>query len=333
MKKILFGAPNHFGIYKKIIQDFERNGYEVTSICLDEWPEGLVDKLRSRLLNIADRFFATSWSRTYKAKQQIINKLAKYQDQHFDICFMVRPDIFPPKLIELAKQRSKRMMAYQWDGIDRYPSVIPMISTFDMFIVFDRCDFKKYSAEFDNIELGSNFYFDDKQSFGNASKSKLDVFYLGAYEEKRNKKLFKLYNLLSQAALKIKIVLVQIPINQKDKAMIEDDSITVIDKLVDYSSTLQMTKAADVIIDLVIDQHSGFSFRLFEALNYNKKVITTNLSVLDADFYHPDNILVFDEEMCLDALSNFLNKPVNINQEVKDKYRFITWFEAFSSKL
>ncbi|WP_228731997.1 MULTISPECIES: hypothetical protein [Pseudomonas] len=44
---------------------------------------------------------------------------------------------------------------------------------------------------------------------------------------------------------------------------------------------------------------AGLSFRFFEAMTSRKKVITTNKSVVDYDFYNPANILVIDEKYTL----------------------------------
>lgn len=46
-----------------------------------------------------------------------------------------------------------------------------------------------------------------------------------------------------------------------------------------------MYAESETIVDLVRDNQTGLSFRIFEALGLQKKVITNNISVQNYDFF------------------------------------------------
>ena len=50
-----------------------------------------------------------------------------------------------------------------------------------------------------------------------------------------------------------------------------------------------------IIVEIQRNDQIGLSFRIFEALGYRKKLVTTNTDVVNYDFYNPQNILVIDE--------------------------------------
>ena len=52
----------------------------------------------------------------------------------------------------------------------------------------------------------------------------------------------------------------------------------------------------------------GLSFRIFEALGHRKKLITTNKDIVNYDFYHPQNILVVDENT-IEIPEEFVTSP------------------------
>ena len=104
-----------------------------------------------------------------------------------------------------------------------------------------------------------------------------------------------------------------------------DDSITIIDKIIDFEENINRARQARVLIDFVIDEHKGLSFRTFEALGYQQKLITTNPQVKYYDFYHPNNFLIWDG-YDFAALDDFLEKPyVQVDESIRKKYSFGNW--------
>nr|WP_244773209.1 hypothetical protein [Alysiella crassa]UOP06976.1 hypothetical protein LVJ80_00285 [Alysiella crassa] len=74
-----------------------------------------------------------------------------------------------------------------------------------------------------------------------------------------------------------------------------------------------------------MNAHSGLSLRTFDALGYRKKLITTNATVAEYDFYHPDNIYIFDGNNFV-GIADFLARPYHeIDPKIREKYSFYNW--------
>src|SRR5690606_3371074 len=72
--------------------------------------------------------------------------------------------------------------------------------------------------------------------------------------------------------------------------------ITAIKTAIPYHDNLQKVKESTALLDLQASVHKGISFRVFEAIGYNKKVITTNDAVQKYDFYNPQNIMIWQNQ-------------------------------------
>ena len=84
----------------------------------------------------------------------------------------------------------------------------------------------------------------------------------------------------------------------------------------------------NVILDLVRDQQTGLSFRIFEAMAYQKKIITSNAAVRNYDFYNPNNILVLDENNLQIDAHFFTTTYQPIPDEIYQKYTLSHWVDT-----
>lgn len=83
------------------------------------------------------------------------------------------------------------------------------------------------------------------------------------------------------------------------------------DALLDYEANLELSLAADVLVEINQPGQAGFTLRTLEAAYFGKKLITNNASVKDTALFHPANIFVFDAQASWDttALGEFLKTP------------------------
>jgi hypothetical protein len=89
----------------------------------------------------------------------------------------------------------------------------------------------------------------------------------------------------------------------------------------------QEINKSKTVLDLLRDEQAGLSFRIFEALGFQKKIITSNKYVQEFDFYNPENILIIDPENP-DIPKSFFETPyVPIPQEIYRKYSLEGWVE------
>ena len=70
------------------------------------------------------------------------------------------------------------------------------------------------------------------------------------------------------------------------------------------------------------------SFRIFEALALQKKIITSNLSIKQYDFYNPKSIFVLDTDN-INIPIEFIESPFySIDNTIYEKYTIKNWVKT-----
>lgn len=149
----------------------------------------------------------------------------------------------------------------------------------DMRFSYDRGDCKKYGLTYFH-EI------DSKIGVPKAPNYPLcDVFFCGAAKD-RLKKLIKAYDIFTAAGLKCNFYIVSADEKEKE----ERDGITYSDDYMPYKEVLYNSINARCMFDINQGGADGFTTRFLEAVMYNKRFITDNLSVKESPFYKPEFI-------------------------------------------
>ena len=275
-----------------------------------------------KIINFSRKFFLKD--REYKKKLIEEHKLREYykkisQLDMLDYVLVIRPDAFPIPVIQELKKKTKKLIAYQWDGIEKFPDVKKHFHLFDTFFCFDSADEKN------NIKPITNFYFDCiPPVYKDYNAQKPEFYFVGLYWENREKKIDRFIS----EVLKMEVEL-SIFIQYNNKSEIKNPKIKYIKERITFLENLRNVEKADVLLDFVDPIHNGLSIRFFEAIYYKKKVITDNQTVKDYDFYHPDNIFVLDENF--EQIDSFLNTPYReLPEEIVKKYGFSHWIKQIT---
>lgn len=319
-KKIILAITDDFKIRHCIEENLQYLGFEVTPIIPVLTEKFKYKNLKERWINFIrktfynDKEYKKALRRTF-VKDSFLKKLSKA-----DYTLTIRADLFENYFIEKLLECSQNNYSYQWDGLKRYERISTLIPLFKKFYVFDKEDLspqnKTYSA--------TNFYFDCYDTLFKNSQPIYDVFFIGSYDE-RIEKLIPICELLYKKGYKLNIFLFCSHKEVLDKYPF----IKYSNKPFSYYENLQMVAQARCIIDLDHDSvHTGLSFRTFEAIGYNKKLITTNAIVKDYDFYDPQNIFHFEQINDLNKIDEFLQLDYKeIDPNIKYKYSFTNWIK------
>lgn len=150
-----------------------------------------------------------------------------------------------------------------------------------------------------------------------------EVLYVGAYMKDRIQSLIRVVDALSQYNLTLNINLFY----GRKTPPISHPHLSFISKGISYAENLKITKKAAVILDIKTVEHNGLSLRIFEAIKYQKKLITDNKSIMQYDFYHPNNFYVIEDDH-FQGLAAFLNSQyIPLAEEIKQKYSFSNWLK------
>lgn len=320
--KVLLALESKNDMRSNIVIHIKKLGYEVVCFPNEDfipYKLSFLDKVLNILFltvnknNFILRNKKNKYYEKYKNKQ--INYIKNQDFYKYSIIF--RADSIENKILKLIKSKSEKMIGYQWDGMSRYPEIITKIKFFDDFFCFDPKD-----TNGQKIKFISNFYFDKLPLL--SQENQYDLTYIGYYYPDR-------FLLLENLAKDLKGMQINFQLKsfrRHEVLEIEKSSIIQsIDQVYNYEELLVIHSKSLVILDLKHPVHSGLSFRFFEAMFLEKKIITTNEEVKNYDFYNPQNIFILDENNA-NQIKDFLVSPYHpLDTKIFEKYSFSNWFK------
>ena len=321
-KRIILGLPAVYGIGELLRENLQYLGYEVIDLSFDykafSYKSGY-----QRAVNFLRKTFLGD--KSYKDRlrfavhrQQILDKLAGMQFPA-DYALIIRPETYSTEVLESIKNKAKTLVGYQWDGMSRFPWVEKLIPFFDRFFVFDPAD--RLGGDDSRKYLG-NFFFTLPRLYETPVTQKGGAYYVGGFSRARLRILSEL-----QPALQAAGVLSDFSLHSRKprNLHIAVPGLKVSKEICTYEKNLEQAKKAKVLIDITAACHQGLSLRFFESICYQKKLITTNPSVVRHDFYHRDNIFIYGMDDIRD-LPAFLARPYQEQSpDLTRKYAFDNW--------
>ena len=312
--------PPDFGVYKVIEQNLRYMGFEQVTVISPLFRY----KTKDRILNFIQK--SLLGNKEYKKQlidtyysAEVTQALSRFAPKSIDYAIVIRPDKLAQKTIEKIHNTAHKVVAYQWDGLARFPKVFKVINHFQRFFVFDLDDYHLYKDRYANLLPCTNFYFDIPEE--EVALNSKEVLYVGVYIKDRIQSLIRVVNALSQYDLTLNINLFY----GRKTPPFSHPHITFFSKGLNYTQYLTLTKKATVLLDIKTVDHNGLSFRIFEAIKYQKKLITDNKSIKLYDFYHPNNFYVVENDL-FEGLSDFLESDfIPLSEEIKQKYSFSNW--------
>lgn len=324
-KTVILAVPYMYGLDQCIEKNLRHHGFDVINLCYDD-RDSYYPHLGSRLAALYHKKITKNQDYKKKLKfsrfqNEINRKLAALGSNKADFALCIRSDIYPKIMIQKIRECTKFMVNYQWDGVGRFPEIINYLDYFDRFLVFNHDDIVKYPQY--NFEATTNFYFD----FPVKSETNDSLYFLGGYETNRavDTKCF----IEEARRLKLPLDFHIYCKDQRARKAFGTEGITYLNRstVLSFEQNLQKVCGSRAVVDFVQFDHYGLSFRIFDALCFDKKLITNNQTVTGYDFYHPDNIFVWNGKN-LDGLADFLNKPyVALDPEIKQYYSFGSWIQ------
>lgn len=282
-----------------------------------------VSKFKYKGLESINNFLIKNIFRNKEYKQKLIKRHFREElerrlsaiEGQLDYILVIRPDNFPVSFIKKLKTKTSKLIAYQWDGIEKFPEVKKYFDLFDTFFCFEKVKNQN------NIKSITNFYFDHLAPFYKEyNKENPRLYFVGLYWKSREAKIDTFIDEISgfNVDLSIFIQYFTEPEKRNTKINYSKDRIT-------FQDNLEFVKNSDILLDFVDPLHNGLSIRFFEALYYKKKIITDNVMVKNYDFYHPDNIFIVENNN-YQNIEQFLNKPYyELPDEIVKKYGFSNW--------
>lgn len=317
LQKIAVISFDHWNYDAHIVSALQKKGIDSFHIKIGNF------KYKStweRIQNTLSKVFLGKNPKLKKRQEYILQQLQKSGFQHQIL-------VINPELIDLEyhleiKKHTEKYIAYLYDSVSRCPVKHLLDGVFDEIFSFDKVDVATYGFS----EINNYIYFDTPKT---ASQLKQNFIYIGSIDNrldylnqfaehlKKQHQSFLFYAIGKKAFIN----------KLKQLFLGKNKNIIFQKKRFSQQETLKMYAESETIVDLVRDNQTGLSFRIFEALGLRKKIITNNFSIQNYDFYTSNNVYLIDENIQFQSnvyTSNFVQLPDNIY----DKYSISAWVET-----
>lgn len=175
----------------------------------------------------------------------------------------------------------------------------------DLLISYDINDSQKYEMLFHPTVFSQVILY-------NNQKPKSDIFFVGK-DKGRLKLLGEIYKKLTNAGFKCIFIVLKVP---KEHQILRGE-IQYIDSLLSYKDTLEYVEHTKCILELMQPGAVGSTYRVLEAISFNKKLLSNNVSMCSSDYYDSKYVQLFQCVNDIDlkflttkAYSNKLGNPL-----------------------
>ncbi len=326
------------GLHQPMIENLKKLGLEVEFLDIENPPKFKNKNWGDKIKNIYHRVINNDKNYIFIAEKKHYNRfnlehLKAFKNQKFDFVLIIKPDEFTPKFIKKATQLGDVTVGYIWDGIRPFflESLYKSRKYFSYLYSFDQNDIKKYPEL--KMDFLTNYYvFDENRERYNSKE--LDLYYIGALGGKlpHQRRDFLLEKLLKNFTGKTEVKIhLEKHFLLSENEKLKNSKIEYIYDYVSYHEAMEKTKSSKIVIDIRKKHHIGLSFRFFECMYYEVKIITDNETVKNYDFYNPNNILVVDFDKIDNyqkEINSFVHLPYQkLTEEIIKKYSIKNWIK------
>ena len=142
-------------------------------------------------------------------------------------------------------------------------------------------------------------------------KKECDLFFIGN-EKNRLKILLDIYGFLRAQNVEMTYM-----ISDVDNSEMTQDGI-IYNKKIPYTECIEYVKASNCILEVLTPGQSGSSLRYYEAVCYNKKLLTNNVHVKEYPFYNPKYIHIFQSPHDIDY--NWVKERIDVDYHYDGRY-------------
>tara|TARA_R100000935_G_scaffold31937_1_gene52465 strand:+ start:1186 stop:2121 length:936 start_codon:yes stop_codon:yes gene_type:complete len=310
--KISIISPFTFGYIEALVEKISAQpNYKVTFINISNI-QFHYSNLSERLNNFLLKLFLNRNLKSENIENEIESRIKQEAKQNYIL--IIRPDKFSRNHLKFLKTNTEKLIVYLFDAIASIPDQLKNLDLFDEVYSYELEDVTVY-----NFKFITNFipldYIEPVKGTG--------LFNISSFDER--------FPIIQKVAKQIK------DLNYPYKIVIKKDKIiscNYVDIITEYWNMDTVSKYildSAILLDIQKEGQHGLSFRIFEGLGTGKKIITTNKSVSNYDFYRPENILIIDSLNPIIPMKFLDEKAIEIPESIKSKYRREAWIKTIFS--
>ncbi|NBC56699.1 MAG: hypothetical protein GVY05_00205 [Bacteroidetes bacterium] len=310
--KVTIISLDNWGFNNYIAQALKEKGIETTVINFNEFKYEY-SSFYKKAFNFVLKNLSKHNLKEIHLKNQIEKRIKPLPKQ--DKILVIKSDFLNLETLSLLKTKTDSLITYINDSLSRCPKVKKNIHMFDKVYSFEDRDCKKYGFKKINNFIYSNLRVDSKNPI------EYEVFNISSiHKRKKSVELFADY--FNSKAISFKLIM----FSSKFKKNLDSRGITLINKPYSIPEMIFQLKKCKIILDLQRPKQRGLSFRVFESLAYNKKLITLNKDISKYDFYDPQNIHIVNDIHNINIPDSFIKSEYKeIEKKILTKYHVSNW--------
>ncbi len=179
----------------------------------------------------------------------------------------------------------------------------------DHILTYDPNDAKKYGFTC----IGETYY--SKPENDEVEVVNSDAYFIGGLKPGRVDEVINLFDYLHKNGVNVKFDVVK---NDGMDLNYKEEGFNVLEQRKLYSYALEQTKKTNCIIEFLQTGQHAQSLRYFEAVCYNKKLLTNNENVKNLSFYNEKYMKIFNKLEDIDT--EWVKKKENINYNYNGEF-------------
>jgi hypothetical protein len=309
--KITIISYDNWGLNSNLINTLKHQDHIVHHINIFDF-KYKYPNIASKLYNfILKTFFNKNIKNIYYGNE-ILRKL-KENNEIQDVILTIKGDFIDSEKILEFKKYTKKSIAFFNDSITRCPKIKKVLTCFDEVYSFEKEDCNKY-----NLKFITNWIYPIQIRENN--NVQCQVFNISS-RDNRLPIISKIGLILKELNISFKFIV----FDKKHK--VKDPNIEYTANQIPLPEVNDYIHNANVLLDINRKGQKGLTFRVFESISLEKKLITTNTDIKNYDFYNPNNILIIDEKRISISIDFFENKYEKIPDEIMKKYALESWIK------
>jgi hypothetical protein len=314
-KQILFFGPSTFNYEKEIVAELEKAGAQVTYRSDKPGNSFLLKALLRLFPKILWRYADFVFRRW----------LSENGPSTCDVVLVVKGEGLSPKFLDIlrVKYKDAKFILYLWDSVRNVRKVELKLIKFDALYSFDAGDCKKHSLLKYRPLFFLERYLDKNPSIGR------ECFFIGTLNGDRPAVIERLLHALPPHTFDYWLFVrgsIELGIRRIfDRSLKGLDHARFLRQPMSSLEISQHFKACAAIVDIEHPNQVGLTMRTFEVLASGKKLITTNKSILNHDFYDASRICVVDRNNPQIEASFIETKVAQLPNSFYEKYSLKGW--------
>lgn len=317
-KKVLVVIPRFFGYEREIGDELRSQGAVV-----DWLPDRPFDSpVMTALTKLNSNLILPAVDRLYE------RMLGDFGATRYDFIFVVNGQTLSGHTLKSLRisYPTAQFILYLWDSAANRPNIRKLFCFFDRVFTFDPQDAANYRLRLRPLFFGHGFNTTEQS----LRPSRYQISFVGTAHTDRYAIVDRLRAEMQIGSRAYWYLYLQAPwvmyyyrfIKRSMRhACVEDFKFTPLGK-----ADLQLIfSESHSILDIEHPNQVGLTMRTFETLGSSKKLVTTNTSVQDYDFYSPNNICVINRNRPSIPKNFFETSFTPIPESIRERYSITGW--------